>query len=93
MRDSEYPADRPNEDALLTDLYQLTMLQAYRAEGMSGEAVFELFVRRLVDRNYLVFAGLASVLDYLESLSFSEVRDLDYLRSLGTFHETTFSNR
>jgi nicotinate phosphoribosyltransferase len=86
MRDSEYPADRPNEDALLTDLYQLTMLQAYRAESMSGEAVFELFVRRLVDRNYLVFAGLASVLDYLESISFSE-EDLDYLRSLGLFSD------
>ncbi|HET7524963.1 MAG TPA: hypothetical protein VFK10_03385, partial [Burkholderiaceae bacterium] len=33
--------------ALLTDLYQLTMLDAYLHEGMQDSAVFELFVRRL----------------------------------------------
>lgn len=33
--------------ALLTDLYQFTMLQAYHAEGMNEPAVFELFSRRL----------------------------------------------
>ena len=44
---------------LLTDLYQLTMLQAYHAEGMQQTAVFELFVRKLPERrNFLVAAGL-----------------------------------
>ena len=52
--------------ALLTDLYQLTMLQAYHREQMAEIAVFDLFVRRLPpDRNYLVACGLDDVLPYL----------------------------
>lgn len=58
---------------LLTDLYQLTMLQAYRQGGMAETAVFEFFVRRLPrQRNFLMTAGLEQVLDYLETLHFSE---------------------
>ena len=37
----------PGVSALLTDLYQLTMLQTYYERGMTGTAVFELFFRRL----------------------------------------------
>jgi nicotinate phosphoribosyltransferase len=70
---------------MLTDLYELTMLQAYMELGLADEAVFDLFVRRLpAGRNYLVACGLDDVLHYLETLSFSE-RALDYLASLGTF--------
>lgn len=59
--------------ALLTDLYQLTMMQAYLEEGMADTAVFELFVRKLPpERNFLVAAGLEQALDFLERLSFSE---------------------
>ena len=59
--------------ALLTDLYQLTMLQAYWSEGMEAEAVFSLFVRRLPkNRNYLLACGLGSALDYLEHLHFTD---------------------
>jgi nicotinate phosphoribosyltransferase len=72
--------------ALFTDLYQLTMLQSYWREGMQGEAVFELFVRRLVDRNYLVVAGIDTVLHYLEKLRFDE-EAVGYLRSLGIFDD------
>jgi len=51
---------------LLTDLYQLTMLDAYQQEGMDGTAVFELFVRRLPPgRNFLVAAGLEQALQFL----------------------------
>jgi nicotinate phosphoribosyltransferase len=77
-----------NDDraALFTDLYQLTMLQAYQREGMHGEAVFELFVRRLVDRNYVVVAGIDTILHYLETLHFNE-EAIDYLRSLDRFDE------
>ncbi len=58
--------------ALLTDLYQLTMLQAYLEEGMEDSATFELFVRKLPPgRNFLVAAGLEQALDFLETLSFS----------------------
>ncbi|MFB6247877.1 MAG: nicotinate phosphoribosyltransferase [Salinibacter sp.] len=70
---------RPETSALYTDLYQLTMLQAYWREGMDETAVFDLFVRRLQDRNYLLACGLEQALRYLEELSFSE-EALDYLR-------------
>ena len=51
---------------LLTDLYELTMLQAYFAQRMNGTAVFEFFVRKLPEeRNFLMAAGLEQVLDYL----------------------------
>jgi nicotinate phosphoribosyltransferase len=73
--------------ALLTDLYELKMLQAYFEEGMSERAVFSLFVRRLPpERNYLLACGLAPVLDYLENLSFCE-EDIAYLASLGSFSD------
>lgn len=59
--------------ALLTDLYQLTMFQAYLDEGLEEEAVFELFVRKLPPgRDFLVAAGLEQALDHLETLRFSE---------------------
>ena len=52
----------PFSPVLLTDLYELTMLQAYFEEGMNGTAVFSLFVRRLPPRrNYLVACGLDDV--------------------------------
>jgi nicotinate phosphoribosyltransferase len=54
---------------LLTDLYQLTMMQAYLEEGMADTSVFELFVRKLPpERNFLVAAGLEQALDFLERL-------------------------
>jgi nicotinic acid phosphoribosyltransferase len=62
-----------NESALLTDLYQLTMLQAYFDEGMADTAVFEFFVRALPPgRNFLLAAGLEQVLCYLEQLRVTE---------------------
>lgn len=70
---------------LLTDLYQLTMLQAYWASHMTETAVFELFVRKLPPtRNFLMAAGLDQALDFLESLRFSP-EDLSYLRDCGRF--------
>ena len=49
--------------ALLTDLYELTMAQAYVEQRMTGPAVFSLFVRRLPRRrNYLLACGLDDVL-------------------------------
>jgi nicotinate phosphoribosyltransferase len=61
------------QSPLLTDLYQLTMLRAYVANGMHGEAVFEFFARRLPGRrNFLMAAGLEQLLDVLETLRFSQ---------------------
>src|SRR5512145_2475028 len=73
--------------ALFTDLYELTMLQAYFEEQMRETAVFSLFVRRLPERrNYLLACGLDDVLSYLETLRFDDDA-LRYLRSLGRFSE------
>ncbi|HET6371152.1 MAG TPA: nicotinate phosphoribosyltransferase [Nitrospiria bacterium] len=61
----------PEISALLTDLYQLTMLQGYFDREMENTAVFEFFVRKLPpERGFLVAAGLESLLDFLEHLRF-----------------------
>ena len=81
------PPPLPTEGpaALVTDLYQLTMLQAYRREGMDAEATFSLFARRLPPhRSYLVACGLGPALAYLEALRFPE-EALAYLGTLGLF--------
>jgi nicotinate phosphoribosyltransferase len=78
----------PDNPALFTDLYELTMLQAYFHEHMTRDAVFSLFVRRLPpERNYLLACGLDTVLDYLEHLAFTP-DCIGYLRSLGQFSES-----
>lgn len=70
---------------LFTDLYQLTMLQAYWRENLHETAVFSLFVRDLPEyRKYLLFVGLESVLHYLETLRFTD-EGLNYLRTLKQF--------
>ena len=70
---------------LLTDLYQLTMLQAYFDRGMDRSASFEFFVRKLpVQRNFLMAAGLEQVLQFLEALRF-EAGELEWLASTGRF--------
>lgn len=72
--------------ALFTDLYELTMAQAYIEEGMTGDAVFSLYVRTLPEkRKYLLAAGLNSVLEYLRNLRFTE-EDLEYLEGTGFFN-------
>lgn len=78
----------PPHSPLLTDLYELTMLQAYFLQGMQDRAVFSLFSRKLPSRrNYLVACGLEPVLEYLQELRFSG-EDIDYLRSLSMFRES-----
>jgi nicotinate phosphoribosyltransferase len=73
--------------ALLTDLYQLTMLQAYHDRGMGETAVFEFFVRKMPEnRNFLVAAGLDQALDYLENLRFT-AEELDWLAGCGRFRQ------
>jgi len=71
--------------ALLTDLYQLTMLQAYWQHRMDSVAVFELFVRKLPpERAFLVAAGLEQALDFIEQARFDEA-ELDWVANCGTF--------
>ena len=79
---------KANGLALFTDLYELTMLQAYFEEGMNEEAVFSLFVRCLPSRrNFLLACGVDTVLDHLETIRFSE-EDLSYLATLGLFSDS-----
>lgn len=76
------------DDALLTDLYQLTMAQAYLEHGVTATAEFEFFVRDLPpERNFLLAAGLEQVLDYLQGLAFDEAA-LAWLESTGRFSRT-----
>lgn len=70
----------PPTPTLLTDLYQLTMLQAYQQAAMNETAVFEFFVRKLpATRGFLVAAGLEQCLEFIEDLHF-DAASLDYLR-------------
>lgn len=72
--------------ALLTDLYELTMLAGYLHEGMHEQpAVFDLYYREApYQGGYGVFAGLQPALDYLADLHFAD-DDLAYLDTLGLF--------
>lgn len=75
----------PDELGLATDLYQLTMMAAYRARGGASESVFELFVRRLPPgRGFLVAAGLEQALRYLVDLRFTRAQ-VEWLRALPVF--------
>ncbi len=70
---------------LLTDLYQLNMIQAYLDHGQTETAVFEFFVRTLPSRRqFLMAAGLEQALDFLEGLRF-KASDLDWLARSGRF--------
>ena len=72
---------------LFTDLYELTMGQAYFAQGMHQQATFSLNVRTYPpNRGYLVSAGLDDVLDFLSRLHFDD-EAVQFLRSTGMFRE------
>ncbi|MDB5044692.1 MAG: nicotinate phosphoribosyltransferase [Deinococcus sp.] len=76
----------PSLSPLLTDLYQLTMMQGYHHHGLhTHEAVFDLYFRRLpFEGGYAVWAGLEPLLETLQDLRFTET-DLAYLNTLNLF--------
>jgi nicotinate phosphoribosyltransferase len=70
---------------LLSDLYQLNMLEAYLDHGQTETAVFEFFIRRLpARRGFLLAAGLEQALDYLENLRFAP-EEIEWLAGTGRF--------
>jgi nicotinate phosphoribosyltransferase len=70
---------------LLTDFYELSMMQGYFLQKENPRVVFEMFFRRQpFGGGFAVFAGLEDVLKYVSALSFSP-EDLAYLESLGAF--------
>ena len=72
---------------LLTDLYELTMMQGYYEQGQNEIVVFDVFFRQNPCNNgYSVCAGLAQVIDYIKNLNFT-YEDVDYLRNLKIFNE------
>jgi len=74
---------------LLADLYELNMAASYLRRSMTGQATFSLFVRDLPPgRGFLVAAGLADCLRFLEDFSFTP-DELDYLRRARGYPEET----
>lgn len=72
---------------LLTDLYQLTMLNGYAKNGQKDKiAVFDVFYRG-VNNNYAIACGLDQVIEYINNLHFDD-DDIAYLRSLNIFDES-----
>ncbi len=79
------------EMTLLTDLYELTMMQGYYEQGQNEKVIFDMFYRTNPCNNgYAVCAGLEQVIDYVKNLNFT-YEDVDYLRSLGIFKEDFLS--
>lgn len=72
---------------MMTDLYQLTMMNGYFLQGKAKEtAVFDVFFRQKQTMNYAVFAGLEQAIEYINDLHFSS-DDIAYLRSLAIFDD------
>ena len=71
---------------LLTDLYELTMLQGYfENEDVNQTVIFDMFYRNNPEGNgYAICAGLEQLIDYVKNLHFTE-DEIDYLKSLGIF--------
>lgn len=72
---------------LLTDFYELTMMQGFFKEKSKERVIFDVFYRKNPSgSSYAITAGLEQVIDYINNLSFSK-EDIDYLRNTGYFDE------
>ncbi len=73
--------------SLMTDLYELTMMQGYFHENTREVVIFDMFYRQNpCGSGYAIMAGLEQLMDYIQQLHFT-YEDIDYLRSLGIFSE------
>lgn len=78
---------RANNLTLLTDLYELTMMQGYFKNPTNQTVIFDMFYRdNPCGGGFAVCAGLEQMIEYIENLSFSK-EDVEYLRSLHIFEE------
>ena len=85
----DYTTERTktNNLTLLTDLYQLTMMNGYRRCKLDERrAVFDIFYRGNGGYSYAIAAGLEQAIDYILNLHFDQ-SDIAYLRSLGIFDD------
>lgn len=72
---------------LLTDLYELTMMQGYFKSGMNRRVIFDVFYRTNPSNGgYAIACGLEQVIEYIKNLRFS-YEDIEYLRGLEIFDE------
>lgn len=72
---------------LLTDFYQLTMMNGYLKSGVADEiAVFDMFFRQKGQLTYAISAGLEQAIDYVKNLHFDD-EDIEYLRDQKVFSE------
>ena len=72
---------------LLTDLYELTMMNGYFDMKRDERVVFDVFYRKNpYDGGYAIVAGLEQVIDYIKNLHFNS-DDIEYLRELELFDE------
>lgn len=77
----------PRNLTLLTDLYELTMMQGYFKNPSSQTVIFDVFYRdNPFHGSYAIMAGLEQIIQYIDNLSFSS-DDIQYLRSLQLFEE------
>ena len=73
---------------LMTDLYELTMMQGYfKNKDRNETVIFDAFYRsNPMNSGYAICAGVQQVIEYIKELKFTE-DDITYLRSLGIFEE------
>jgi len=71
-------------NALATDFYQLTMMQAFWESGYNPDATFDYFVRKIPLGSYLVVAGLENVVEYIKNLRFDK-KDIRFLSKHGFY--------
>ena len=78
---------RANNLTLLTDLYELTMMQGYFKNSTDQTVVFDMFYRdNPCGGGFAICAGLEQVIEYIENLRFTDA-DIEYLRGLSIFEE------
>jgi nicotinate phosphoribosyltransferase len=76
----ERPLFMPGHLALQAEFYQFVLAAVYHADGLWGDATFDLYARGLPDgHGYLVAAGLGTLLEHLEALAFTD-EEVDLLR-------------
>ena len=78
---------RANNLTLLTDLYELTMMQGYFKNPTNQTVIFDMFYRtNPCGGAFAITAGLEQMIEYIENLKFTD-EDIEYLRSLNIFEE------
>ena len=78
---------RANNLTLLTDFYELTMMQGYFKNPTNQTVIFDMFYRtNPCGGSFAITAGLEQMIEYIENLHFSE-EDIEYLRGLHIFQE------